>query len=105
PILPEEDPAAYDALLARVLADVKPTGTIEEILVRDIVDLSWEILRWRKIRTGLIKQAIAAALKRMLARRRKRKPTMKPGTFVIFSNLAATPSASLRKLVHKWTEE
>ena len=60
PILPEEDLKAYGQLLASVTAHVKPTSIIEEIWVRDVVDLTWEILRWRRIKMGLVSQRIAA---------------------------------------------
>ena len=53
PILPGEDTSAYDALLRRVSADVKPTDIIEKIWVRDIVDHTWEIFRWRRLVVSL----------------------------------------------------
>ena len=62
PILPEEDLEAYDELLARVSDHVKPTNIIEEIWVRDVIDLTWEILRWRKIKVSLVSGAIPDVL-------------------------------------------
>jgi hypothetical protein len=62
PILPEEDSDAYGELLARVSAHVKPTSVIEEIWVRDVVDLTWEILRWRRIKMSLISRKTPDAL-------------------------------------------
>lgn len=53
PILPGEDASAYEALLARVSADVKPADIIEKIWVRDTVDLTWEIFRLRIIKATL----------------------------------------------------
>ena len=44
PLLDGEDPAAYDELLARVSGGVKPSDILEEIWVRDVVDLVWEAL-------------------------------------------------------------
>jgi hypothetical protein len=43
PILEGEDAGAYDELLAQVSNGVKPTDVFEEIWIRDIVDLAWEI--------------------------------------------------------------
>ena len=40
PLLDGEDPAAYDELLARVSGAVKPSDILEEIWVRDVVDLT-----------------------------------------------------------------
>ena len=56
PILPGEDASAYEALLTRVSADVKPKDTIEKFWVRDIVDLTWDVFRLRKIKAGLASQ-------------------------------------------------
>ena len=58
PILPDEDSHAYDELLARVTAHVNRPGIIEEIWVRDVVDLTWEILRWLKIKVSLVSRKI-----------------------------------------------
>ena len=56
PILKGEDSEAYDALFARISMDVKPTDIIEEIWIRDVADLTWEILRWRKLKIILLEQ-------------------------------------------------
>ena len=42
PLIQGEDRGAYDKLLARVSAAVKPVDILEEIWVHDIVDLEWE---------------------------------------------------------------
>jgi hypothetical protein len=46
--------AVYDELFSRVTAAVVPTDVFEEIWLRDIVDLSFEILQLRRLKTGLI---------------------------------------------------
>jgi hypothetical protein len=61
PILPGEDAAAYEALLARVSADVKPADIIEKIWVRDVVDHTWEIFRWRRIKKTLVSARVTLA--------------------------------------------
>jgi hypothetical protein len=66
PILPGEDASAYEALLSRVSTDVKPADIIEKIWVRDIVDLTWEILRWRKIKMTLASEKVPAMLSEKL---------------------------------------
>src|SRR5687767_9563178 len=53
-LLAGEDAAAYDALVARMCAAVKPVDVIEEMLVADVVFLQWDILRYRRLKTGLI---------------------------------------------------
>ena len=54
PLLHGEDRAAYDALLKQIAGTVKPADVIEEILVRDIVDLVWEGLRLRRLKVALM---------------------------------------------------
>jgi hypothetical protein len=54
PLLDGEDPAAYDELLARVSGAVKPSDILEEIWVRDVVDLVWEALRLRRLKAELL---------------------------------------------------
>jgi hypothetical protein len=53
PILEGEDARDYHELFARVSAEISP-DFIEEIWVRDIVDLTWEILRWRRLKLKLL---------------------------------------------------
>ena len=45
---------AYDELLARVSGAVKPSDVLEEIWVRDVIDLVWEALRLRRLKADLI---------------------------------------------------
>jgi hypothetical protein len=50
PLIPGEDHAAYDTLLTRVCAAVKPADIFEEMWVGDIVGLEWDILRYRRLK-------------------------------------------------------
>jgi hypothetical protein len=43
PLIEGEDSAAYDELLARVSTAVKPADILEDIWVRDFVDLDSEV--------------------------------------------------------------
>jgi hypothetical protein len=54
PLLVGEDTAAYDELLARVSGAVKPADVLEEIWVRDVVDLVWETFRLRRLKVSLL---------------------------------------------------
>ena len=49
PLIRGEDGCAYNELCARIAAAVKPKDFIEEIWVRDVADLSWEVFRLRRI--------------------------------------------------------
>jgi hypothetical protein len=53
-------------LLARVSGHLKPSDIFEEIWVREIVDLIWEILRCRRHQTGFIKAAVPQRLEKIL---------------------------------------
>jgi len=50
-----EDTATYDQLAARIVAAVAPGNVIEEIWVRDIVDLVWDVVRLRRLKAGLFR--------------------------------------------------
>jgi hypothetical protein len=54
PLLEGEDEGAYNDLLAKVSGAVKAKDVLEEIWVRDVVDLTWEILRWRRLKAELM---------------------------------------------------
>jgi hypothetical protein len=49
-LLENEDAAAYEELLARVYAAVKPVDIIDEMFIVDLVSLEWEVLRWRRLK-------------------------------------------------------
>ena len=57
PLLPGEDGAEFAKLTAQFLAAAKPRDFIEEILAHDAIDLSWEILRLRRLKAGLLRMA------------------------------------------------
>jgi hypothetical protein len=65
-LLESEDAGAYDAMHDQVREAVAPTDVIEEIWVRDIVDLVWETLRLRRLRAKLIDAARGRALWKLL---------------------------------------
>ena len=61
PLLPGEGGAEYAKLTAQLLAAAKPRDFIEEILARDAIDLSWEVLRLRRLKAGLLRMACGQA--------------------------------------------
>jgi len=66
PLIDGEDPAAYEGLRTRVSGAVKPKDFLEEIWVRDVVDLSWECLPMRRLKAKLITAAMSSGLDRLL---------------------------------------
>jgi hypothetical protein len=65
-LLQGEDAAAYDELLNRVGAAVKPVDIIDEMFIDDVVSLEWEVLRWRRLKASLIQTHGLRALKEFL---------------------------------------
>ena len=72
PLLEGEDEADYEQLRHRICAAVKPLDIFEEIFVADIINLEWEIWRWRRLKWSLIRARGLAALERFLPERLKR---------------------------------
>jgi len=54
PILKTEDEEIYWNCMERVVKCVEPQDVIEWLWVKDVVDLSWEILRLRRLKIDLI---------------------------------------------------
>ncbi len=66
PLLPGEKQADYSDVAVRVVRAAKPKDAIEEFLVRDVIDLTWEILRLRRIKAGLLRASLDAGVSRVL---------------------------------------
>jgi hypothetical protein len=56
PLLSTEDPARYRDMLDRFAECIAPRNIIEWLWVKDVADLSWEILRLRRYRTLMIER-------------------------------------------------
>jgi hypothetical protein len=54
PLIEGEDAGAYDDLLARISGALKPSDILEEIWVRDVVDLTWDAFRLRRLKAKLL---------------------------------------------------
>jgi hypothetical protein len=66
-LLEGEDGAAYDELVGRICAAIKPADIIDEMFIDDIVSLEWEVLRWRRLKRLLMQEAGLKALENFLA--------------------------------------
>jgi hypothetical protein len=53
-LLEGEDAAAYNQLLNRICAVVKPNDIIDEMFIADVVYLEWEVLRWRRLKWSFL---------------------------------------------------
>jgi hypothetical protein len=67
-LLEGEDAAAYDELLGRICAAVKPVDIIDEMFIADIAALEWEVLRWRRLKWTLMQETGLKALELFLAK-------------------------------------
>jgi hypothetical protein len=65
PILAGEE-AAYDKLIGRVYAAIKPVDVIDEMLIADAVGSEWEFLRWSRLKISLIQACAAKGLEEFL---------------------------------------
>jgi hypothetical protein len=54
PLVAGENPTSYDELLARVTATLQPADVVEQMFIREIVDLAWEVHRMRRLKTNLM---------------------------------------------------
>jgi hypothetical protein len=66
PLLPGEQEAEYATHAARIVAVAKPKDAIEDLLTRDVIDLTWEILRLRRMKGGLVRAAIGSGIERVM---------------------------------------
>src|SRR5271165_3194812 len=62
----DEDAATYHELLARIRAAVNPVDIIDDMLIADVASLEWEVLRWRRLKTSLLRARGLAALEDFL---------------------------------------
>ena len=62
PVIEGEDIVAYYQFRDRIAAAVKPKDFFEEIWVRDIADLSWEVLRLRRLKARYLTSQVAAQI-------------------------------------------
>jgi hypothetical protein len=65
-LLEGEDAATYQELLARIRAAVKPVDTVDDMFIDDVAALEWEVLRWRRLKTTLIRARGLTALQHFL---------------------------------------
>jgi hypothetical protein len=62
-----EDSAAYDELVGRLYAAVKPIDVLDEMFIADVAYLEWELLRWRRLKFNLIRSEAHQALVEFLS--------------------------------------
>jgi hypothetical protein len=66
PLTRDEAAAPYDALLGRMVETVRPASLVEEIWVREIVDLVWEIVRLRRHKAWVLNSSAGEGMRQVL---------------------------------------
>jgi hypothetical protein len=66
PLIEGENAAAYDDLLARISGTLKPADILEEIWVRDVVDLVWDAFRLRRLKAHLLRAAAHEGMAKLI---------------------------------------
>jgi hypothetical protein len=66
PVLSTENRDAYDSLLARLAIEIEPREIMEWLWVRDLPDLTWQILRLRRVITSVLNISFKPALIQIL---------------------------------------
>jgi hypothetical protein len=67
PLFEGEDAKAYDELLTRISTVVKPADILEDIWVRDLVDLTWDVFRLRRLKANVMAANAYKGLSEILA--------------------------------------
>lgn len=98
PLVPGEDEDAYAEILSRVRAAVGPKDVLEEFWVRDVVDLSWEAVRLRRMKANVLTAATHRALEEVLAPILNKKGPFEVGS-MLEEMLEETPA---HKLAARW---
>jgi hypothetical protein len=57
-----EDASGYDELLAEVSRVLIPNDILEDMWIRDVVDLAWDVLRLRRLKANLLRVRASEAL-------------------------------------------
>src|SRR5271157_2620113 len=57
PFLHGEDPVAFEQLFGRYVEVLRPADVVEEVWVRDIAELAWQVFRLRRLEVEFMNQA------------------------------------------------
>jgi hypothetical protein len=108
-LLEGEDAGAYDELLSRVSAAAKPIDIIDEMFIADVVSLEWEVLRWRRLQSSLMRTRGLEELEQFLSNHldydQYRKFFEEDLTEILQENLEDQTEDIARMLAHKCARE
>ena len=66
-LLPGESLAEYWRLYSLLQADIAPADVIEKMWLRDLVDLQWEVRRWRRLSNEFLSSSKYDGLDKILS--------------------------------------
>ena len=66
PVLPGENGFHYAKMAERIVEEAQPADAIEEFLIRDVVDLTWEVLRMRRLKVGVLGASMGNGVRMVL---------------------------------------
>lgn len=69
---PSDNSANYSLIVKRMLESIRPKDFIEQLFVRDLIDLTWEECRLRQVREALVAESRSVAVERLLYRKNLR---------------------------------
>jgi hypothetical protein len=67
PIIGGEDAATYDQLLRQIIAEHSPQSLHQWLLIKDIADAAWELLRLSRMKAGAVNAAMPRVLRTLRA--------------------------------------
>ena len=67
-LLPGESAPAFEAIRQMLVDDIQPAGPIEWLWTLDLVELSWEILRYRQLKGRVLQAHRQSAIEAILQR-------------------------------------
>src|SRR3984957_7032060 len=68
PLLPGEQEADYAEFALAIVKDASPRDAIEDLLTREVIDLSWEVLRLRRLKARLLRGATSSRIYQVMCR-------------------------------------
>jgi hypothetical protein len=100
-LLPGESLERYQFMRQAILADIAPQSAIEWLPVTDIIELSWEIERYRSLRRNVLDIFGRRRLKRACAASiwSKPQPNEAPLQLNIFTGTPSSGRSVLRRLL------
>jgi hypothetical protein len=101
PVLSSESRGAYDATMARFMTCMKPNDFVEQILIKDLTDMTWELMRCERHKSMVIERRNLR--QRELKAERKKKAAQKKQALALQEEQIGTPATALeQELALEW---